>query len=112
MVSSVATMQDPDTELEEFRDELAWMLVRLGPMSRDAAKAIVAQDPTFNPTTSMSRMMLLHETPYYWAMSHLHGKEDPPWYKQPGNWPPPPELWRQYDSDKASGAWRPIHQDS
>lgn len=101
-------MQDRDTELDEFRDELAWMLVKLGPMSRDEAKAIVATDPTFNPATSVSRMNLLHQTPYYWAMTHLHGREQPSWRKQPGNWPPPPELWQQYDREKASGVWLPI----
>jgi hypothetical protein len=102
-------MQDGDTELEEFQDELAWMLANLGPMSRDDAKAIVESDPTFTPADRVSRMNLLHQTPYYWAMMHLHGKKKPPWYKQPGNWPPPPELWQQYDRDKESGAWRPIH---
>lgn len=64
-------MRDRDTEFEEFQDELAWMLVKLGPMSREEAKAIVASDPTFNPMTSGSRMVVLHETPYYWAMAHL-----------------------------------------
>jgi len=101
-------MQDRDTEFEEFQDELAWMLVKLGPMSREDAKAIVESDLTFNPTTNLARMLVLHETPYYWAMAHLHGREQPPWYKQPGNWPPPPELSEQYERDKASGVWRPI----
>lgn len=103
-------MQYIDTELEEFQDELAWMLVELGPMSRDEAKAIVESDPSYNPVTSMSRMSLLHETPYYWAMMQLHGGEKPPWYKQRGNWPPPPELSEQYDRDKVSGAWLPIQE--
>lgn len=47
----------------------------------------------------------LHEDPYYWALSFLHGiwgDNLPDWWKDPSLWPPPQDFrdrwWGQTDS--------------
>lgn len=94
-----------DPELEEFYDMLAFLLVEHGGMSREDAERVAYRDVSVEARTPMARMMLLHETPYYWAMVHLHGHDEQIWYHDPALWLPPANWFRAYDETKASGRW-------
>jgi hypothetical protein len=41
--------------------------------------------------TEAARIVVLHETDYFWAMELLHGRGDPEhyWFNNPDLWPPP-----------------------
>lgn len=82
-----------DNELEEFREDLRLCLMLYGRLSNDEANALISRTKICEPDSEIARTNLLHEYPYYWAMSLLYGKTNPEWHKDSKLWPPPEEYF-------------------
>ncbi len=94
-----------DDKLREYQDELAFWLVRLGVYTRDEAERVVIEDPLYNPGDARDRMLMMHEVPYYWAMTRKWGRIDREWHRDPAKWPPTDEIRWAYDRAKEAGEW-------
>ena len=85
-------MLERDPELRVFRDELVGCLVRYGGLTEPAARSRVDDSRMCEVACEIDRALLLHETPYYWAMSLLYARTNPRWFDDRALWPPPDEY--------------------
>lgn len=85
-----------DEELHEFCKEIVRYLVRYGNLDEADAWSRVQEARLCEAESEIDRIVILHEEPYYWAMSILHGRNDPYWWQNPELWPPPEDAtnWR------------------
>jgi hypothetical protein len=84
-----------DAELQVFCDDIVACLIFFGGLEEHAARALLETSGicALDELATMDnedRLMMMHEIPYYWAMSLLHARKDPQWFNNiPGLWPPP-----------------------
>lgn len=86
-----------DSELQDFCDEIIHCMVVHGGMDETMAYQKLEQSGLCsqeNTADAMSRALLFHEIPYYWAMHLIYGNDDPQWFNNPalGLWPPPEDV--------------------
>jgi len=76
--------------LERFCQEIIECLIKYGDLGEDQAKKLVSDSKICETSGEKELELLLHEPPYYWAMTILHS-DNPEWYRNPKLWPPPKE---------------------
>ncbi len=85
-----------DAELRDFYEEIVLCLIIYSHLTEKAARTRLTRSGLCSAeqnNTEMARMLLFHETPYYWAMSLLYSRSKPYWWNDiPGLWPPPEEI--------------------
>ncbi len=79
-------------DLEKYCSEVVRCLVEYGGLSEADASNRVARSEICHVLNEMSWKLLIHEYPYYWAMTLLHERDNPDWHKDPQLWPPPREY--------------------
>jgi hypothetical protein len=84
-----------DAEIEAFHAELIACVVRYGGTDEVTARVLVDESAMCRVSDEDDRAALMHETPYYWAMSLLHARTNPQWFHDRALWPPPAdyEAW-------------------
>ena len=74
-----------------YQKEITRLMMHYGNISE--AKAIEEQEWIWKRVKTHKKasnyFTLLHESPYYWAMATLLGREYPRWYLDPKYWPEP-----------------------
>lgn len=81
-----------DPELEAFQAELIACVARYGGLDAASARERVDASGVCTVANEDDLALLLHETPYYWAMSLLHARTNPRWFDDRALWPPPAEY--------------------
>jgi hypothetical protein len=84
-----------DAMVQEECEEIIECLMVYGGLEESAARTLLAESEICAPerlATQMARLMLMHELPYYWAISLLYKEQDYWWNTIPGLWPPPDEY--------------------
>ncbi len=87
-----------DADLKAFCDEIVLCLRVYGKLAEQAARQRLDESGICSPErieTNLSRSLLFHEEPYYWAMDLLYGQEHSRWWDEPSLgklWPPPAEY--------------------
>ena len=77
-----------DNELQNFCEEIIACLVKYGKVEKEAARRLVITSKICECKTELSKDLLFHEYPYYWAMHLLHSPSNPEWYQDRNLWPP------------------------
>ncbi len=95
-------------DIEIFKDEAAYWLVKEGFCRTDDVKAFIDHHPAFGAESDLSKGLMLHDGPYCCAMSIIYESPNGVWRDHPEKWFPENE-YVEHKRAVLSGEWTPIY---